>query len=116
MVYAEGAEPRILAAARRVVDEELAAVTLLGDLAEITGAAEKLGIVLRGFDIVDPASNERLEHYAGLYSRGREQVSHGMVLRLLRKPQYFASMMVKAGDADLVVAGLGKVTRTSVHE
>ncbi len=90
VVYAEGAEPRILAAARRVVDEELAAVTLLGDLSEISDAAEKLSIALRGFDIVDPASSERIEHYAGLYSKGREQVSRGMAMRLLRKPQYFA--------------------------
>jgi phosphate acetyltransferase len=115
VVYAEGTEPRILAAARRVVDEELAEVTLLGDLSEITGAADELGIALRGFDVIDPASSERLEHYAGLYSKGREQVNRGMALRLLRKPQYFASMMVRAGDADLVVAGITSPTRRVVE-
>jgi len=115
VVYAEGAQPRILQAARRVVDENIASVILLGDPSEVDEAARAEGLSLEGFEIVNPASDHRLGAYAENYLQNRENAKPGMAARLLRKPLYFASMMVKAGDADLVVAGIANPTRRVIE-
>ena len=59
-VFPEGHEPRILAAARMLVDEELAKPVILGDGAEINRAASSSGIALAGIDVIDPASSPEL--------------------------------------------------------
>ena len=115
VVYAEGAQPRILQAARRVADEGIAAVILLGEPEQISEVATGQGISLQGLEIVDPANSDRLEDYAALYLKGRESARPGMAARLVRKPLYFASMMVRAGDADLVVAGIANPTRRLIE-
>ena len=115
VVYAEGAEPRILQAARRVVDEGIAGVTLIGDRDSIDESASVENIALDGLAIIDPAFSDKKEHYASLYLENRERTRPGMAARLVRKPLYFASMMVRAGDADLVVAGIANPTRRVIE-
>ena len=115
VVYPEGTEPRIQQAARRAVDEGIAAVTLLGDPAEITAVAAEQGISLDAIDIVDPKTSDKNAGYAELYLQMRESARPGMAARLVRKPLYFGSMMVRAGDADLVVAGIANPTRRVIE-
>jgi len=115
VVYAEGTEPRILQAARRVTDDGIAAVTLIGNPELVTEIAAKEGISLEGVAIIDPVSSERLESYTEIYLKARENAKPGMAARLVRKPLYFACMMVKAGDADLVVAGIANPTRRVIQ-
>ncbi len=114
-VYAEGEEPRILQAARRVVDEGIASAILIGRKAGIEAAARAAGVPLDGLECVDPATSDRREFYAGLYLQGRGKAKAGMAARLLSKPLYFAAMMVRAGDADLVVAGIAHPTRRVIE-
>ena len=52
----------------------------------------------------DIASDPRLEHYASLYSNPR------LGARAVRKPLFHAGMMVKAGDADAMLAGVAHPT------
>lgn len=115
VVYAEGTEPRILQAARRVVDEGIARAVLVGDPADIEAAARADHVSLDGLEIVDPLTSDRRERYTGLYLQGREKAKAGMAARLLRKPLHFAAMMVRAGDADLVVAGIAHPTRRVIE-
>jgi phosphate acetyltransferase len=115
VVYAEGTEPRILQAARRVLDEDVARVTLLGAEELIHAAAEQHQISLKGMGIQAPGAGERIEHYSQLYLEGRENARPGMAARLLRKPLYFGAMMVRAGDADLMVAGVANPTRRVIE-
>jgi phosphate acetyltransferase len=53
----------------------------------------------------DPATSERLEHYASLFP-GNPKVAQ----RAVRKPLFHAGMMVRAGDADAMVAGVAHPT------
>jgi len=115
VVFPEGAEPRILHAARRIVDEGIAAVALLGRAENIGTAAQRESISLDGVDLVDPASSERLDAFANLYQAGRDSTRAGIAARLVRKPLYFGAMMVKAGDADLTVAGVANPTRRVIE-
>jgi len=52
----------------------------------------------------DPATSARLDEYAALYPNPK--VAH----RAVRKPLFHAGMMVKAGDADAMLAGVAHPT------
>ena len=58
----------------------------------------------------EKAPEDRVEHYAGLYLAGRPDAGAKVARRLLAKPLYYAGMMVKAGDADAMLAGVAHPT------
>ena len=97
LVLPEAEDERILAAAKVLQGEGLAKVVLVGR-AEAQKAAE--------FDRVDPNTSDRLEEYVDLYRQARPRGSAKVAEKLLKKPLYFAGMMVRAGDADGLVAGV----------
>lgn len=105
VVLPEGTEPRVLAAARALADARLARPILLGEPAEVAAAARRAGLSLDAIPVVDPVSDERIEGYAARYVAGRERTAVRVARRLLRRPLFFAAMMLKARDADAMVAG-----------
>jgi phosphate acetyltransferase len=58
----------------------------------------------------EKAPEDRVEHYAGLYLAGRPDAGAKVARRLMAKPLYYAGMMVKAGDADAMLAGVAHPT------
>jgi phosphotransacetylase len=54
VVLPEGSEPRILAAARQLLDADLALPILLGEDTALTTAAAAAGIDLAGIERIDP--------------------------------------------------------------
>jgi len=107
-VFPEGHDERIVAAARRLKDLGIATPTLIGTRAEIGVAAA--GVPLDGITVLDPAESGRLAAYATLYSAGRPNANPNIAERLVRKPLFHAGMMVKAGDADAMIAGVTTTT------
>ena len=95
LVLPEGDDPRIVAAARRLDDESIAHVVVL--------------------DAAAMADDERSEAYAEAYVAARPGSNLRVARRLLRKPLYFAAMMVRAGDADAMVAGVANPTRRVIE-
>ena len=110
IVFPEGEEVKILRAAERLVDEEIAKPILLGRPDVIRSRMRELGLDLDGVEIVDPESSGKLEAYAKeLYGlRNRRGVTHKEAGHLLRNPNMFGSMMVNLGDADAMVAGISQ--------
>ena len=109
LVFPEGNDERIVAAARRLKDGGIAAPVLLGSNAEISAAAARAGVSLDGLSTIDPERSERVKDYAELYASGRR--AGGKVAgRLVRKPLFHAGMMIKAGDADAMIAGVANTT------
>jgi phosphate acetyltransferase len=106
LVFPEGAEERIVAAARQVKDAGIATPVLLGGDAEIAAAAAKAGVSLDGLRLIDPDTSERIGDYASLYVAGRPDAKTKIAERLIRKPLFHGGMMVKAGDADAMIAGV----------
>jgi phosphate acetyltransferase len=86
LVLPEGGDERIREAARRIEAQGIAQPVLL--------------------DTVPP---ERIERYAELYIAGRPDAVK-IARRLVAKPLYYAGMMVKAGDADAMLAGAAHPT------
>ena len=110
LVFPEGHDERIVAAARRVKDQGIASPILLGNEAEIAAAAATAGVPLDGLTLADPATSAQTVKYAELYVAGRPDSKAKVAERLVRKPLFHGGMMVKAGDADAMVAGVANPT------
>ncbi|RMD63743.1 MAG: phosphate acetyltransferase, partial [Alphaproteobacteria bacterium] len=113
VVLPEGEDERIVTAARRLADQGLARPVVLGPPDAVSAVAARAGVSLDGISLVDPATSARREAYATLYAAGRSgaKANPGLAARLMRKPLYYGAMMVRAGDADAVVAGAANPTR-----
>ncbi len=108
LVLPEGTDPRMVQAARRLADEGLVGrVTLVGARSEIDTAAKNEGVDLSGVQVDDPAESAKVEEYAQDYCELRKH--KGMTAEQARTeildPLRWASMMVRRGDADAMVAG-----------
>jgi phosphate acetyltransferase len=110
VVFPEGGEARIIAAARRLADERIAKPVLLGAREALEAASAQAGLSLEGISTLDPDGNSRLGAYAELYSTARPSANPRIAERLVRKPLFHAGMMVRAGDADAMIAGVANPT------
>jgi phosphate acetyltransferase len=88
VVFPEGGDARIIAAAQRLRDAQLAEPICLREAA--------------------PA--EAVERYAELYRQGRPDAAAAVARRLATRPLFHAGLMVKAGDAEAMVAGVANPT------
>ena len=108
IVLAEGTEERTVRAAAEVTAQGIAEIALVGDEQAIRQKARELGVDLTGVAIEDPAASPRAAAYAALLYELRK--NKGMTPEAAEKlvtenPLYFATMMLKTGDADGLVAG-----------
>jgi malate dehydrogenase (oxaloacetate-decarboxylating)(NADP+) len=110
IVFPEGEVVKILRAAERLVDEEIAKPILLGRPDVIRGRMRDLGLEMEGIEMIDPAQSHKLQAYAEeLYGlRNRRGVTRNEAEHLLQNPNMFGSMMVNLGDADAMVAGISQ--------
>lgn len=88
VVFPEHDDDRIVAAARQLREQDLAAPILPAD----------------------PQSSERLDAYATAYLARRPYANPKVARRLAAKPLFHAGLMVNAGDADALVAGAASTT------
>ena len=114
-------DERAISAARIILDEKIARVSLVGAHAEITSKAAALKVRLDGIGVVDPATDARREAYANSFAELRK--AKGLTLEQARntltQPLFFAAMMIREGDADGSVAGslstTGDVLRAAIQ-
>jgi phosphate acetyltransferase len=105
VVLPEGEDPRILRAARALVDGGLALPTVLGERGRVDAVARAAAVALDGIAVVDPDTSAHNERYAGLYARGPRGGNPRIAQRAVRKPLFHAGMMLRAGDVDAMAAG-----------
>ena len=113
LVLPEGTEPRTLKAARIILNEGLAAsVTLLGRESEVQKVAVQEVVGLEGINIVNPSASPLIERYSNFYYELRKQ--KGMTPEQARidivDPLRWGAMMVRIGDADVMVGGAENTT------
>ena len=109
IVFPEGEEPKIIRAARMIVDEGMGSPILLGQRQVIERIADENHISLRDIIIDDPAKSAKRDKYADYLwqRRQRKGLSHGEAHQLLFNGNYFGSVMVACGDADALLSGVG---------
>ena len=108
LVLPESLEPRTLQAAESILAEKIADVTLLGKAEAIQAKADELGLAnIKNAHIYDPDDVEFTEKYAGILCELRKK--KGMTIDdaryQVKNPLYLGCLMIKAGDADCMVAG-----------
>jgi phosphate acetyltransferase len=107
VVFPEGAEPRILQAARQFYSLRLGAPILLGDRTQVKEAAERLNVSLGGVRIINPAESEELPGFVERYRflRRLKGVTGEDAREIMTRPNYFGAMMVAMHQADGVISG-----------
>lgn len=111
----EGDDPRILAGARRLVDECLAQPIVIGAPDAIAELAAREGILLDGIDIVPSNAADRLATYGALIASRRHKMSAKIAEKLARKPVYFAAAMLAQNETQAMVAGVSMPTRRVIE-
>jgi len=115
IVLPEGEDARIVAAAARLALEKIAQPILLGGADAIGKIANELKVPLAGIAVVEPRSDARLQAYGATLAAARSSMTEAMTARLVSKPLYFGGMMLRQGDADVMVAGCANPTRRVIE-
>jgi phosphate acetyltransferase len=113
IVLPESYEERTLKAADRIIQDGTAEIILLGKPQDIQKQAASLGLKNIGrATLIDPLVNEKRETYAKMMTELRKAKGLTMeeALKQLNNPLYFATVMIKYGDADGEVAGADNAT------
>ena len=108
IVLPESNDKRTLIAAAKIMEEGIANIIMVGSEEKIMDGAGWLEVDLSGVKVIDPAKTEKFEEYANLLYETRK--AKGMTLEKAREilaKDYltFGIVMVKANDADGMVAG-----------
>jgi phosphate acetyltransferase len=115
VVLPEGEDARVVRAARRLKDDGIAAPVLIGSARAVADAAAAAAVDCRDIAVIDPTLDARVEAYGAELAGVREKMTTGMGRRLAAKPLYFAGMMLRQGDADVMVAGAANPTRRIIE-
>jgi phosphate acetyltransferase len=107
IVFPEGAEPRVLQAARQFYALRLGVPILLGDSAKIKAAALDLKISLEGIRVVNPTESADLENFTRRFAvlRRYKGLQEPEAREAILQPNYFGAMMLAMHQADGLVSG-----------
>ena len=113
LVFAEADQLDVLKAAQIVKEEGIAEPILLGRKEIIKDLMASIDFDPTTVQILDPKSMEEREiknNYAQLYwnDQKRKGVTEYEAKSIMRERNYFASMMVKTGDADAMLSGYSR--------
>ncbi len=113
VVFAEADHLDVLKAAQIVHDEGIAIPILLGRRDVIRELMHEIDFHAEEVEIIDSKSddeNDRRNRYAEVYwrTRNRKGVTKYDAELLMRQRNYFAAMMVNAGDADALLSGYSR--------
>jgi phosphate acetyltransferase len=99
IVFPEGEDPRVLAAAERLAKDGIVQPLLVGP------------------GHIDPRKSDAVRTYARIYYERRRAkgVTQIEAAEIAKRPLYFAALMVEAGDADGFVGGASNTTAETVR-
>ena len=117
IVFTEGSDPRILEAASRLLASYFLTPVLVGNKAEVEDAAETYGYNIRGAEIIDPDNFEDIEKMAETLCELRKSKNMQMeeARKILKRGNYFGTMLVKMGYADCLLGGATYTTADTVR-
>jgi phosphate acetyltransferase len=117
IVLPEGGDERVLEAANTIASNKYANIVLLGKPAQIEKHFNDKGYDLSQIKVIDPETAPEAEKYAETLCELRK--AKGMTIEKAREVvkqfNYFATMMVKMGDADGLVSGAVQSTADTVR-
>ncbi|MBN1212395.1 MAG: phosphate acetyltransferase [candidate division Zixibacteria bacterium] len=121
VVLPEGTEPRMIKAAKSLVEEAITSVTLLGNEDEIGRLAKEHSLDLSKVEVINPVKSPDYNSYVAdfMEMRKKKGVTEDQAKKAIAGPLYFGAMMVRHDKADASVAGAvnttGDVLRAAIH-
>ncbi|MGV8872718.1 MAG: phosphate acetyltransferase [Rhodococcus sp. (in: high G+C Gram-positive bacteria)] len=116
IVLPEGGDDRILRAAGRLLQRQVADLTILGEEGPIRRRASELGVDLDSATVLDPKNCDYTEDFAAEYTELRKH--KGMTIdrarEIMADISYFGTMMVHKGIADGMVSGAAHTTAHTI--
>ena len=108
VAFAEGTHPKIVRAAKVLVDENVCKPVLLGPKAQIAALLKEYEVPADKVEVVDPAAYAKYDHYVRAFHelRWRRGVGPEDAAKAMLDPIYFGNMMVQQKDADGFISGL----------
>jgi len=117
IVLPEGGDERVLEAANTINQEQIAAITLLGDEQRIADTFSSKGWSLEGITVINPVTSEKLQAYADTFHELRKAkgITPEQALEAVRQVNYFGMMIMHAGEAGGLVSGAAHSTADTVR-
>ncbi|RDH74035.1 phosphate acetyltransferase [Mycolicibacterium moriokaense] len=117
IVLPEGEDDRILKAAGRLLQRNVAELTILGDEAQIRARAAELGVDVSGADVINPRTSELCDRFAEQYAQLRKHkgVTVEQARETIHDVSYFGTMMVHNDMVDGMVSGAAHTTAHTVR-
>ncbi|MDO4553868.1 MAG: phosphate acetyltransferase [Lachnospiraceae bacterium] len=117
IVFTEGTDARILEAASRLLAGNFLTPILVGNQEEVEKAAEEYGFNIRGAQVIDPMSYDRLDEMVEMFCelRKSKNVQPEEAKETLKQGNYFGTMLVKMGVADALLGGATYSTADTVR-
>lgn len=116
IVFTEGSDERILRAAVRLHEENILVPVLLGNRAEIEGAAKSLGLNIDGLEMLDPKEYKNMDMMVKKVVELRKgKMDDEQAREACLKTNFFGTMYVKLGCADGLLGGATYSTADTVR-
>ncbi|HOP07169.1 MAG TPA: phosphate acetyltransferase [candidate division Zixibacteria bacterium] len=121
VVLPEGFDPRVIKAAKKILSEELAAVTIIGDEKEVEALAQEHGLNVAKVEVMNPAHSELYNGFVNEFMELRKAkgITEEQAKTAMADPLYFGAMLVRNNKADASVAGsistTGDVLRAAIQ-
>ena len=116
IVFTEGTDPRILEASARLLSGTFLTPILVGKESEIRAAAEDAGFNIRGAEIYDPENYEKMDAMVEKMVELRKgKMTADECRAMLKKGNYFGTMLVAMGIADSLLGGATYSTADTVR-
>jgi phosphate acetyltransferase len=121
VVLPEGEEPRTVQAAKEIIAEKIAEVTILGNRDKVTALAGEHGLELEKITLIDPNDTELHDDFTAEFMkiRVKKTISEARASETMKQPLHFGAMMVHKGMVDGSVAGAvnttGNVLRAGIQ-
>ena len=117
IVLTEGTDSRVLEASSRLLASNFLHPILIGDPDKIYEAAEECGFNIRGSEIINPATYEKMDEMVEMFCEIRKSkgVTPEQAKQYLLQNNYFGTMLVKMGYADSLLGGATYSTADTVR-
>ena len=116
IVFTEGPDARILEAASRLKKDGFLTPVLVGNVEEVKAAAAKGGFDIEGLEIIDPLTYDKMDEMVdAMVALRKGKMTPEECRELLKKGNYFGTMLVKMGVADALLGGATYSTADTVR-
>ncbi|WP_100525171.1 phosphate acetyltransferase [Mycobacteroides abscessus] len=117
IVLPEGDDDRILKAAGRLLQRQVADLTILGEETEIRSRAAELGVDISNALVVSPKTSDLAEKFADQYFELRKHkgMTPDRAREIMRNVSYFGTMLVYNDIVDGMVSGAAHTTAHTIR-